>query len=202
MWIPRSSTSPTAAATRFALACVLNPNGHVGPLGKARPEEQIRCVNLARRGMLALKLEWFAFGELAAGSFDHNSISHLDLCGTSGVSLFYLALKKGLDVLLAHRFADPERVAVTGLFRRRLADNRDRRARSRVKAMVPNAGYSASPSGWSTRGARDLERPHRPGVDPPTTRSSPPPSRPAPRSSSTRARTTAASPPRRPGLGV
>lgn len=36
----------------------------MGPPGKAVEYKQKRCINLARRGMLALSLEWFAFGEL------------------------------------------------------------------------------------------------------------------------------------------
>ena len=39
---------------------------------------------------------------------------HLDLCGRAGVSVFYQSLKRGLDVLLSHPSADPERTAVTG----------------------------------------------------------------------------------------
>ncbi len=143
LWVPAllyEPDPPPPAGER--LACVLNPNGHVGPLGKARPEEQIRCVNLARRGMLALKPEWFAFGELCSGGFDHNSIAHLDLCGRSGVSLFYLALKRGLDVLLAHPLADPRRVAVTGLSGGGWQTIVIAALDERVKAMVPNAGYS------------------------------------------------------------
>ena len=33
----------------------------------------------------------------------------------TGSGIFYPALKRGLDVLLQHRNADPQRVAVTGL---------------------------------------------------------------------------------------
>ena len=143
LWIPALFYQPDPLPPPGEkLACVLNPNGHVGPLGKARPEEQIRCVNLARRGIPALKLEWFAFGELAAGSFDHNSIAHLDLCGTSGVSLFYLALKRGLDVMLGHPAADPDRVAVTGLSGGGWQTIVIAALDPRVKAMIPNAGYS------------------------------------------------------------
>ena len=42
-------------------------------------------------------------------------MNQLDLCGTSGLAPFYLAMKRGLDVLLAHSKRRPERVAVTGL---------------------------------------------------------------------------------------
>ncbi len=41
--------------------------------------------------------------------------NQLDLCGTSGLAPFYLSMKRGLDVLLAHKHADASRVAVAGL---------------------------------------------------------------------------------------
>ena len=40
---------------------VLNVHGHE-PQGKAAEYKQKRCINEARRGILALNLEWFAFG--------------------------------------------------------------------------------------------------------------------------------------------
>ena len=39
----------------------------------------------------------------------------MNLTGLSGAGMMYLALKKGLDVLLSHSHADSRRVAVTGL---------------------------------------------------------------------------------------
>ena len=36
------------------IPAVLNVNGHVGPPGKTIDYEQIRCINLAKRGILAL----------------------------------------------------------------------------------------------------------------------------------------------------
>jgi hypothetical protein len=42
-------------------------------------------------------------------------MNQIDLCGTSGIAVHFLYLKRGLDVLLAHAHADPERVGVTGL---------------------------------------------------------------------------------------
>jgi hypothetical protein len=93
---------------------VLNVNGHDRD-GKAAKYKQIRCINLVRRGMLALNLEWFHMGQLRDKEFEHYRLNQLDLCGTSGVSCFYLAMSRALDVLLAHEHADPTRVAVTGL---------------------------------------------------------------------------------------
>ena len=48
------------------MPAILNVNGHVGPLGKAIEYKQKRCINYAKHGILALSLEWLAFGELTA----------------------------------------------------------------------------------------------------------------------------------------
>jgi hypothetical protein len=42
-------------------------------------------------------------------------MNQIDLCGTSGLAPFYLSMKRGLDVLLSHEYADPTRVGVAGL---------------------------------------------------------------------------------------
>ena len=49
---------------------VLNVNGHDAK-GKAADYKQIRCINQARRGMLALNLEWFGMGQLQGDGFRH-----------------------------------------------------------------------------------------------------------------------------------
>ncbi len=98
---------------RGRVPAVLNPNGHHRG-GKAMDYKQVRCINLAKRGMLALNFEFIGMGELQ-GSLNHMQQAHIDLCGVAGVSAMYLAMKRGLDVLLAHEHADPDRVAMTGL---------------------------------------------------------------------------------------
>lgn len=112
LWIPALLYEPTKIEGRVPV--VLNVNGH-DPKGKAAEYEQIRCINLAKRGMLALHPEWFGMGQLAGDGFRHGCANQLDLCGVSGLTPFYLALSKALDLLLAHEQADSQRVAVTGL---------------------------------------------------------------------------------------
>ena len=77
------------------------------------------------------------------------ALPHLDLCGIAGIGVFYLLMKRGLDVLLAHPKADPERTAMTGLsgggWQTALLAALD----ERVKAIVPVAGHSAI---WQRRG--------------------------------------------------
>lgn len=112
LWIPALLYEPEKLLGKVPAAlCVM---GHDGG-GKDVAYQQIRCINLARRGMLALNLEWFAFGQLSGKGFHHGAMNQLDLCGTSGLAPFYLAMERGLDVLLAHPSADPQRVAVSGL---------------------------------------------------------------------------------------
>ncbi|MBN1442941.1 MAG: acetylxylan esterase [Planctomycetes bacterium] len=93
---------------------VLNVNGHDGK-GKAAPYKQIRCINQAKRGMIALNVEWLGMGQLRGEGYGHYRMNQLDLCGTSGLAPFYLSMKRSLDLLLSLEHADPERAAVAGL---------------------------------------------------------------------------------------
>ena len=91
---------------RGKVPAVLNPNGHHAG-GKAMDYKQARCINLAKRGMLALNTEFIGMGELRA-DVEHLRIALLDLCGMAGIGVFYLLMKRGLDALLDHRHADPQ----------------------------------------------------------------------------------------------
>jgi len=120
---------------------VLNVNGHVGKPGMTVDYKQARCINLVKRGMLALSLEWIGMGQLGGDGYAHRDQAYLDLCGQAGVSVFYLELKRGLDVLCSQKAADLERVAVTGLsgggWQTIVISSLD----TRVKLAAPNAGY-------------------------------------------------------------
>ncbi|TWU27518.1 nitrilase-related carbon-nitrogen hydrolase [Bythopirellula polymerisocia] len=111
-WIPGLLYEPEVVADKMPV--MINPNGHHRG-GKAMPYKQRRCINLARRGVLAYNLEFIDMGQLHDGNNKHNRLVQLDLCGTSGVAPFYLALKRGLDIALSHEHADSTRVGVTGL---------------------------------------------------------------------------------------
>ena len=89
-------------------------NGH-DPKGKSASYKQIRCINLAKRGVATLNVEWFGMGQLRTDGFSHARMNQLDLCGVSGLAPFYLMMSRGLDLLLALPYADPQRVAVSGL---------------------------------------------------------------------------------------
>jgi hypothetical protein len=143
MWIPALLYEP--AELKGKVPVVLNPNGHERDLGKAAKYKQLRCINLAKRGMIALNQEWIAMGELRLPGYDHYELAYLDLCGQAGVGVFYMLLKRGIDVLLDHPNADPERLAVTGLsgggWQTIVISSLD----TRVKLSAPNAGYSGQP---------------------------------------------------------
>ena len=145
LWVPALLYEPTKG--RGPIPAVLNPNGHHAG-GKAMDYKQARCINLAKRGMLALNTEFIGMGELRADA-DHLRIGLLDALGTAGIGVFYLLMKRGLDVLLAHPRADRERVCMTGLsgggWQTAVLSALD----ERVKVIVPVAGHSAM---WQRRG--------------------------------------------------
>jgi dienelactone hydrolase len=124
------------------IPAILNVNGHVGPPGKAIEYKQKRCINYAKHGILALSLEWLAFGELRHGENEHSFAAHLDLVGMNGVGLFYLAMRRGLDYLYEHPNADRARLGVTGLsgggWQTIVLSALD----ERVAAAVPVAGFA------------------------------------------------------------
>lgn len=140
MWIPALLYEPSKLAGK--VPAILNVNGH-DPNGKAAPYKQIRCINLAKRGMLALNVEWFGMGQLGGQMSEHYRMNQLDLCGTSGIAPFYLAMARGIDVLLSLENADANRVAVTGLSGGGWQTIFISALDPRVKLCNPVAGYSS-----------------------------------------------------------
>ncbi len=139
-WVPALLYEPATLAGKVPV--VLNVNGHDG-IGKAAPYKQVRCVNLARKGLIALNVEWVGMGQLRGPGFNHACMNQLDLCGTSGLAPFYLDMSRGLDVLLAHPNADSKRVAVTGLSGGGWQTITLSSLDTRVTLTNPVAGYSS-----------------------------------------------------------
>ena len=135
---------------------ILNVNGHVGAPGKAVEYKQKRCINFARRGILALNLEWLAFGELSQPENSHWFGSHLNLVGAQEVGLFYLAMRKGLDYLDQHPNADRGKLGVTGLsgggWQTIILSALD----DRVAVSVPVAGFASTRTRVEAREFGDL----------------------------------------------
>jgi dienelactone hydrolase len=121
---------------------IVNVNGHGQP-GKALEYKQKRCINQAKRGMLALNLEWINFGELTHRENAHWFQAHIDMAGTSGLGLFYLAMRKGVDYFWDHPNADRARIGVTGLSGGGWQTITLSALDERVALAIPVAGYSS-----------------------------------------------------------
>ncbi|QDT99755.1 prolyl oligopeptidase family serine peptidase [Gimesia aquarii] len=140
LWVPALLYVPKQLSGKVPV--VMNVNGH-DRNGKAADYKQVRCINQAKRGMIALNIEWLGMGQLNVPGLMHYRMNQLDLCGTSGLAPFYLSMERGLDVLLSHPNADPERVAVAGLsgggWQTIFISSLDKR----VTLSNPVAGYSS-----------------------------------------------------------
>jgi hypothetical protein len=139
---------------RGQVPAVLNVNGH--GWNKAIEWKQKRCINQAKRGMLALNLEWIYYGELEHPENKHWFGPHLDLVGTNGMGLFYLAMQRGLDYLDRHPNVDRRRIGMTGLsgggWQTIVLSALD----ERVAAAVPVAGFSGFESRIERGGGGDI----------------------------------------------
>lgn len=135
---------------------ILNVNGHVGPPGKAVEYKQKRCINFAKHGIVALNLEWFAFGELRAEGNQHWYGAHLDLVGANALGIFLLEMRRGLDYLCDHPSVDRNRVGVTGLSGGGWQTIFLSALDERVKMAVPVAGYSSTTTKVEARQYGDL----------------------------------------------
>jgi dienelactone hydrolase len=93
---------------------ILNLIGHE-PEATAVEYEQKRCINFAKRGIVALNLGWMEFGDLSQPENAHDYAADLDLVGSNALGLFYLAMKRGLDYLATLPEVDPSRLGATGL---------------------------------------------------------------------------------------
>ncbi len=93
---------------------ILNLIGHE-PEGTAVEYEQKRCINFAKRGIIALDLGWMEFGDLSQPGNAHDNAAALDLVGSNAMGLFYLAMRRGLDYLATSPQVDPARIGATGL---------------------------------------------------------------------------------------
>ena len=139
------------------MPAILNVNGH-GTGGKAVEHKQKRCINQARRGIIALNLEWFGFGELAAEGNKHSYLRLLDLAGVNGLGLFYLEMRRGLDYLYDDPNVDRARIGMTGLsgggWQTIMLSSLD----PRVGPAVPVAGFASMTTA--------IEHPNYTGPDP------------------------------------
>ncbi len=139
------------------IPAILNVTGHVGRPGKSIEYMQKQSINLAKRGILTLTLEWLNCGELLDPENKHEFAAHLDLIGFNGVGLFYLAMRRGLDYLYQHPNVDPSRLGMTGLsggaWQTIVLSSLD----ERIMVAIPVAGYASIVSMMERPGGDDLE---------------------------------------------
>jgi hypothetical protein len=137
LWAPALLYEPLDGT---ALPAVLNAEGH-HPAGNAVQLKQQRCINLAKRGIINLSYEFLGMGQLGVAN-GHGRLSQLCACGVSGVGIFYLIMKRALDILLGLPRVDASRVAMTGCsgggWQTILLSSLD----TRITAAVPVAGHS------------------------------------------------------------
>lgn len=140
LWIPALLYQPDKAGAKMPVHLAVN--GH-DAVGKAAPYKQVRCINLAKRGIASLNVEWLGMGQLRTDGFAHSRMNQLDLYGISGLAPFYLSMSRGLDILLALPNADTARVAVSGLSGGGWQTITISSLDTRVTLANPVAGYSS-----------------------------------------------------------
>jgi dienelactone hydrolase len=140
LWLPALLYEPAQLSGRVPVA--INVNGHEGE-GMATPYIQQRCIHLARNGVLAFNYEWYGKGQMNLPGYSHARLNQLDLTGTSGLALHFLAIQHLLDAALGHPNADPGRVAVTGLSGGGWQTIFFSSLEPRVTLAAPVAGYSS-----------------------------------------------------------
>ena len=111
-WVPALLYEPDKLEGK--VPAVVNFDGHDAQ-GMFADYKQVRCINLAKRGMIALNVDWIGMGQLRSPQNQHSQLNHLDLCGTSGVAVFYSLQTRAVDILLAHEHVHPGKIAATGL---------------------------------------------------------------------------------------
>jgi dienelactone hydrolase len=124
---------------------ILNVIGHE-PKGNAAEYEQKRCINFARRGIIALNLGWVGFGEMALKGNDHDDAAALDLVGSNALGFFYLGMRRGLDYLATLPQVDTTRLGMTGLSGGGWQTIMLSATDNRVAIAVEVAGFGALPS--------------------------------------------------------
>ena len=102
-----------------------------GTRGRAWPTRtiQARCINLAKKGLYAINVEWIGQTQLATEGLQHYKMNQLDLVGTPGLAVFYESLRR--TPRHRHRPAARRRGARRrhGAVGRRLADDHPQCAR-------------------------------------------------------------------------
>lgn len=138
---------------------VLNFNGHEGT-GLGNSYHQARCINLAKKGLYAINVEWIGQTQLATEGLQHYRMNQLDLVGTPGLAVFYESLRRTLDIAVGLPHADASRIAVTGLSGGAWQTTVLSALDTRVALANPVAGYSSyvTRAQWPDKDLGDSEQ--------------------------------------------
>ena len=134
-WIPALLYEPAILEGKLAVSLAVN--GHDGN-GKAAEYKQMRCINMAKRGMIVLNVEWLGMGQLRSAGNRHAVMNQLT-CVLVGVGPFFLEMRDWTSCLITNVLI--RNVAVSGS----AAVGRQSRsaAWTRVTLTNPVAGYSS-----------------------------------------------------------
>ena len=140
MWIPALLYEPEKLTGKVPV--FLNVNGH-DAIGKAVEYKQMRCINQATTGYYQPQPRMVQHGAIADRRVRPRANESTRPVRHQRARPFYLAMKRGLDLLLALPNADPTRVGVAGLsgggWQTILISSLD----TRVTLSNPVAGYSS-----------------------------------------------------------
>ncbi len=156
--VPALLYEPVPAPTQ-PTPVVLNFNGHDGT-GLGNSSHQARCINLAKKGLYAINVEWIGQAQLATEGLEHYKMNQLDLVGTPGVAVFYESLRRTLDIAIGLPHADASRVVVTGLSGGGWQTVMISALDTRVALANPVAGFSSyvTRAQWPDRDLGDSEQ--------------------------------------------
>jgi len=105
LYLPETLNAPAPAVLFYV--------GHWWPDSKMRPDFQAFCINMARMGFVVLSFDPFGQGERGVSSRDHRRTETL-LAGISQQGIAEYETRSALEVLLARKEVDPNRIGMTG----------------------------------------------------------------------------------------
>ncbi len=100
-------------------------------------------MNLAKRGILTLNVEWVGMGQLGTAGFGHGRMNQIDLCGASGLAIHVLAMERAIDFLIEQPGVRRARIGLAGLSGGGWQTIVGASLDTRVTFANPVAGYSS-----------------------------------------------------------
>lgn len=111
-WLPALWYVPKGDVPVGGWPAVLSLSGHAEATTKV--DIQRRNLNLVKRGIVVLQVEWWRMGQLEVPGNGHERLSQLELAGVSSAAPFALGAIAALDVLEQLDDVDVTRIGVVG----------------------------------------------------------------------------------------